>query len=157
MRKFAAITAGALGASAVLVGAVAAAPQPAGKPDSGTIHAATTYNSGGSQYAAGNVSDKMFGSGAVTYALKVSAVPNKAGTFNLTSKPVTQWFAGGSLSGTVKATLVVDANANATATGTVSLTKGTGTYKHHSFKGTFSGTGKVGTGVYTFHYTGTYR
>jgi hypothetical protein len=43
------------------------------------------------------------------------------------------------------------------SSGKVSLTKGTGGQKRHSFVGTFTGTGNAVSGVYVFNYKATYK
>ena len=127
-----------------------------GKADGGTVYAALTHTVGTTTFASGNSTDKLFGKGAVTYALHV--VPNTAGTLNLNVPSVTYYYSNGSLSGTASATLTIGAGGAATVSkGKLSLTKGAGARKGHSFKGTFSGTGSVNTGLYKFTYAGKYR
>jgi hypothetical protein len=153
----------ALSATAVVVcallamGATAlAATGKKGKADSGIQHVAITHSSGGFNYSAGDGTDKLLGATAVTYKLKI--LNSGAGTFKVTAKPVVLYTATGTLRGTGSATVTADAKGNATVTnGKLRLTKGTGAQKGHSFIGTFSGTGSVVTGAYTFHYKGTYK
>ncbi len=93
----------------------------------------------------------------MTYKLK--ATPSGTGsTLKLTSKPVVLYTRTGSLTGTGSATLVVTGPSTATVKdGKLILTKGAGGQKGHSFVGTFSGSGNPTTGIYTFHYKGTYK
>jgi hypothetical protein len=127
-----------------------------GRADSGTVYAAVTHTVGTTTYASGNSTDKLFGKGAVTYALHI--VPNTPGTLKLTVPSVTYYYSNGSLTGTASATLTIGAGGGATVSnGKLSLTKGAGARKGHSFKGTFGGTGSVTTGAYKFTYTGKYK
>jgi hypothetical protein len=142
------------------VGATAATgkakPKKKGKADSGTSYVAITHTTGGFDYAAGNTTDKLFGATAVTYKLK--AAPATPGTVAVTAKPVVLYTSTGTLVGTGSATLTVDSKGNATVTnGKLSLTRGTGALKGHSLVATFTGTGSAVTGLYTFHYKGTYK
>jgi len=150
-------TAGVLSACAVLaLGAGAVGAKATGTHDSGVIFFATTHNANGITYAAGNATDSLFGTEAVTYAIKTA--PTTPGSVKVTAKPVTTWTKTGTLSGTATATLTVGANGKATFTnGQVSQTKGTGTLKGHSLTATFTGSGNTTTGTYQITYKGTYK
>jgi hypothetical protein len=154
-----AATAGALGTVALLTvaGPALGAKASKGKADSGTSQVAITHSSGGYQYSAGNNTDKLLGTGAVTYQVKLT--PTTPGTYKLTAKRVVVYTGTGSLVGTGSATLnVISASGNATVTnGKLSLTKGFGSQKGHSETATFTGTGTITGGVFTFQYKGTYR
>jgi hypothetical protein len=140
------LSAGLIAATAANVGATSA-----GKADSSTAYAATTHTVNGVQFIAGEITDKLLGSGAVTYTVKVANVPNKPGTYALTVKPVTTWFSNGSLTGSSHATLKVGAKLSVKVTGTVSETTGAGALAGHSF------TGSLMTSQYVFHVVGTYK
>ena len=143
--------AGAVAAVSLLATSAGAATQ--GKKDSGTTYAAVVHQKGSTLYAAGYSTDKLFGQSAVTYVTTVAA--GATGTLKVTAKPVIEYSAAGSLVGSATATqnLVTGAITN----GKLTLTRGTGGLKGHSFVGTFTGTYNAKTGVYTFHYTGTYK
>ena len=148
--------AGVLGVGAMLASAAGAVGTSASKPDKGVIYFATTHSAHGITYAAGNATDSLFGTEAVTYAIKTA--PTRTGSVKITAKPVTTWTTTGTLSGTATATLTVAANGKATFTnGKVSETKGTGTLKGHSLTATFTGSGDTKTGTYKITYTGTYK
>jgi len=146
----------ALAATAATAFAAPSKTKAKGKADSGTVYAATTHSAGGFEYIAGQGTDKMFGSIASTYKAKVGA-GSTVGTVKLTIKPVILFTSTGTLSGTSNATLTVVSTSSATVKGTLDLTKGTGALKGHSFVGTVTGTGDPATGVYVFHYKGTYK
>jgi hypothetical protein len=64
----------------------------------------------------------------------------------------------GSLVGKTTATATVNKDGTVTFTkGTINAGKGQGAEAGHTFKGTFTGSGKSLTGPFVFHYTGTYR
>jgi hypothetical protein len=145
-----------LGVGAVLASGAGAVGARAGKPDKGVIYFAETHNANGITFAAGNATDSLFGTEAVTYAIKTA--PTQTGTVQVTAKPVTTWTKTGTLSGTATATLTVDANGKATFTnGKVSETKGTGTLKGHSLTATFTGSGDTKTATYQITYKGIYK
>jgi hypothetical protein len=145
------------GASLVAFGASSVGAAPSGKHDSGVVYAALTHTVGSTDYIAGNSTDKLFGSGAVTYTTKVG-IGSKPGTLKVTVKPVTTFYKNGALSGTATATLVTNSDLTVTITGgKLNETKGTGAEKGHRFIATFTGTGKSVTGPFVFHYKGTYK
>jgi hypothetical protein len=152
-----AATVGALGAIALLsLAATAIGAATKGKADSGTSYVAITHSSGGYNYTAGNNTDKILGVGAITYKLKLA--PSTAGVYKVTANPVVAYSSTGSLTGTGSATLTVGQGGTATITGgKLNLPKGAGSQKGHSLVATFSGTGKVAAGTYTFTYKGTYK
>ena len=145
-----------LGVGAVLASSAGALGARAGKPDKGVIYFAETHNANGITYAAGNATDSLFGTEAVTYAIKTA--PTQTGTVQVIAKPVTTWTKTGTLSGTATATLTVGANGKATLTnGKVSETKGTGTLKGHRLTATFTGSGDTTTATYQIAYKGIYK
>ena len=139
----------------VAFGASTVGAKPKSRSDSGVVYTALTYGSGGYNYAAGNLRDKIFKSGAVTYKIKVLP-SNAAGVFHLNVPAVTLYVSNGSFTGTGSATLTVAADGSATVTnGKLTLTNGAGAQKGHTLKGNFTGTGSVKTGVYKFNFTAT--
>jgi hypothetical protein len=145
-----------LGVGAVLASGAAAVGARAGKPDKGVIYFAETHNANGITYAAGNGTDSLFGTEAVTYAIKTA--PTQTGAVQVTARPVTTWTKTGTLTGTATATLTVGANGKATLTnGKVSETMGTGTLKGHSFTATYTGSGDATTGTYQIAYKGIFK
>lgn len=154
-RKFSAVL-GLLAAVAVAAATTASVgATSAGRADSGTVYFAQTHTVHGIIFAAGNGTDKLFGTEAVTYSIK--AQPTKPGSVKLTVNPVT-WGKTGTLSGTATATLTVAANGAATITkGKLSETRGTGGLTGHSITATFSGVGNSTTGIYKITYKGTYK
>jgi hypothetical protein len=156
-RRSVGATSGLLAAVAVIVvGAAAVGAKPAGRADSGTVYFATTYSAGGKTYAAGNSIDKLFGNGAVTYAIKT--MRTTTGTITITSNPVTLYFKNGTLTGKATATLTVTSSTAATITnGKLNAAQGTGGQEGHSVIDTFSGTGNPTAGTYKITYKGTYK
>jgi hypothetical protein len=140
---------------ATAVGATGIASAAAAKKTSGTAWVGVTHAEGTTLYVAGDLKDKLLGRGTIVYVTKVRS-GQQPGTFHITATRVTISTTKGSLTGTGKGTQVVaqDGSVNVTD-GSFSLTKGTGAYKGHTFKGTFSGPLKDG--VYTFKYKATYR
>jgi hypothetical protein len=143
----------------VAVGAatVGAKGKAKGKKDSATVYLAITHQAKGSLLAAGNVYDKLLGTGAVAY--KAKATPTPTGAVKVSISKVTEFTGTGSLTGKASATLTVtDSKGDATITGgKFSLTKGAGSQKGHSYTGTFKGTGNANTGLYTFQLKGAYK
>jgi hypothetical protein len=138
--------------------ASAAAPRHKAKRTSGVIFASLTHSgAGGLFYADGDFKDKLLGRGAIIYRVRAGAGSQNSVT--ITSKRVTIYTTRGSLRGTGRAVQTSQGTgSDATATvrdGKFSLTKGTGAYRGHTFKGTFSGHFKDG--VYKFTYNGVYR
>lgn len=156
-----AVAAGLLAASAVIaVTAATVGAKSNGKATSGKLYVAVTPRvKSGIEYVAGEGTDKVLGSIAVTFTIK--PLSTSSGKVLAKAIKVTEWASGGTLTGTGSATLNIT-NApkagDATATGgVVSLTKGTGTLKGHSISTKFSGSGNIVSGEYTFSYTGTYK
>jgi hypothetical protein len=156
MPKFSRLMTGALAVSltcalVALAGTAIGAPTSRGKADKGVLYAAVTHTVNGTEYLAGNNSDKLLGAGAATYAAKVGASGKITATVTLFTKT-------GSLTGKGSATLVPGAKGAVTFTGgVINLTKGAGAQAGHSFSGTFTGTGSLTTGQYVFNYKGTYK
>jgi hypothetical protein len=145
------LAAGAL--AAVTAGAVGA--KSSGVPDKGTVFFAVTHTAGGITYAAGNATDKLFGTEAVTYTIKFR--PTTVGTVKVAAK-ATIWGKTGTLSGPATATLTVAKNGAATITnGKGTASHGTGGWTGHSVTIKFAGTGNANTGTYKITYKGTYK
>jgi hypothetical protein len=74
----------------------------------------------------------------------------------VSAKKITLYTTKGSLVGKGSATQVFNQDGSSEVKdGTFSLTKGTGAFKGHTFKGTFSG--PYNSGVYTFNYKATLK
>jgi hypothetical protein len=148
----------ALSATAAItaLGAATVAAKSTGRPDSGTIYAAVTHTVGNVDYVAGTGTDKVLGSAAVTYSIKIGS-SSTPGTLT-TSGGVTVFTKTGELVGKTTSTATLNSDGSVTfSKGTVKLTKGYGGQKGHSFIGTFTGSGKTATGPFVFHEQGTYR
>ena len=129
-----------------------------GRKDSGTVHVAIVYPSGKQQIAAGDVKDKLLGTGAIIYQVTITAGPPQAVGTAVTVKAnkITVFTSKGTLSGTGQAVQTVNADGTGNVqNGTFKLTKGTGNQKGHSLTGTFSG--PFNGSYYTFTYKGTYK
>jgi hypothetical protein len=152
-----AATGGVLATAAVIaVGAGAVGAKSSARKDSGVVFFSVTHSAGGKQFAAGNSSDKLFGTGAVTYVNKVAPTPT--GTIKVTTKPVVLFYKDGTLTGTATSELTVGQGGSATITGgKITAARGTGAQAGHSFAGTFSGTGNATTNLYKITYKGTYK
>jgi hypothetical protein len=163
IRRWRAATAAVVATSVVIVAgaaAVGAKPNPGGgKSTSGTVYIASTPRPSSLVYAAGNVVDKVLGEDAITFTIK--PIGNAAGTITAKAQKVTLWTRKGSISGTGSALLTITNHPKVgdvtVSKGTASLTNGTGGETGHSFKITFTGTGSLTTGSYTFHYKGKYK
>ena len=147
---------GACALVAITAATVGAKSKSKGKADSGVVYFAITHSAGGKEFAAGNDSDKLFGTGAVTYVVKISSATS--GTFKITIKPTTSYYSNGTLTGTATATLTLGAGGAATiSNGKLTEAAGTGAQKGHSLTATFNGTGNATTGLYKVIYKGTYK
>ena len=144
----------ALVVSAVSVATVGATS--AGKVDSGTAYVAVTHSVGSTLYAAGNTTDKLLGSGAVTYMIK-AGTGTTPGTIKITATRVTVFTATGTVYGTSVGTETTNSDGTVSLQGTLTLNHGTGAQKGHSFLGTFTGTGKTASGPFVFHTKGHYK
>jgi hypothetical protein len=155
LTRLAAATAlvGACALIAVTAGAVGASGN--GRADSATAYVAITHSAGKNYYAAGNVSDKILGNGAVTYVI-TAGTGAKPGSIKLGGS-VTTFGPTGSLSGADTGTEVTSASGAVTLSGKLMLTHGTGGQKGHSYIATFTGTGKAALGPFVFHVKGTYK
>lgn len=148
-----------LGADALIapgLGAAGAAqPSPnTSRADSGIAYMAITRaRSVMLEYAAGENHDKLLGAGASTYAIK--AVFSKT-AIHLTVKPVVFYTADGSLTGTATGTATVKATGE-TIVGRLSLTRGRGGQKGHSFSGTFTAKSDPTFKFLTLTYKGIYK
>jgi hypothetical protein len=148
---------GLLGALALITTTVAVAAPSKGRTERGTVHFAITHTVGSINVAAGDTTDTLFGGGAVVYRLHV--LTSTTGKLTINVPKVTTFFSTGTMTGSATSTLTItDTTGDATVTGgMLRLTKGTGTDKGHSFRGTFSGKGNINSGLYTTNYKGTYR
>lgn len=126
-----------------------------GKKTSGVAYLTPTHVVNGDLFVSGDVKDKLLGQGALVYLVRANP-SSTPGTFNITAKKVTLYTPKGSLSGTGSGVQVVhDDGSVEVRDGKVSLTKGTGKLRGHSFRAKFAGPQKDG--VYKFSYTGTYK
>jgi Tfp pilus assembly protein FimT len=116
---------------------------------SGTVWAHITHTASGSLYVSGDISDKVLGKGAIVYLTKPSGQSD--GSILVKATKITIYTPGGSLTGSGQATQTITGTTSTVSDGTFSLTKGTGTLKGKTLKGTFSGT-QDDQGVYTFKY-----
>lgn len=157
-KRLVAVMAAAFMAVAVVAASAAAVgTKSKGKADSGTAYVAITHTVGKVQFAAGNSTDKVLGTGAITYKITVGT-GSKPGSLKVSAKPVTIFTKTGELSGTATATLTVAADGSAKfSNGKLNLTKGTGGQKGHSLVATFTGTAASATGPFVFHDKGTYK
>jgi hypothetical protein len=123
------------------------------QPDSGTGFFSITHSTKKLEYAAGNVTDKVFGTSAVTYVLKI--VPsNVSGSVGVTAK-VVLYTKAGSLTGTATATINdVTSKTQTITNGKLKLTKGFGALKGDTLKATFTGTGNLTANTLEFKYRG---
>jgi hypothetical protein len=144
----------AVGASVVGVTTVGA--RSSGRPAHGTAYVAVTHQVGSTYIAAGNTTDSVLGTGAVTYTI-TAGTGTKPGTVKITATRVVVYGSTGSISGTASGVETTSASGAVTLTGKLNLTHGTGGQAGHSFIGTFTGTGKAALGPFVFHETGTYR
>jgi hypothetical protein len=122
--------------------------------DSGIGYFAVTHDSASLEIAAGNVNDKVFGTSAITYALKLGS-GSTAGTVSITAKPVVLYTAKGSLSGTATATIDnLTSTTQKITNGKLKLTKGAGSLKGDELTATFSGTADLSKNQFVFTYQG---
>ncbi len=139
----------------LIVGTVAsvAVAAPA-KNTSGTIYASANHAEGDTLYVSGDFKDKLLGRGAIVYLTKIT--PGDPGSLLVKAQRITIYTTKGSLTGKGEAIQTFNPDGSTVVTdGTFALTKGTGKYKGHKFKGTFDGT--FDEGVYTFKYKGKYK
>lgn len=113
-----------------------------------------THTEGKNLYLSGDFKDAKLGRGAIVYITRVSP-SSQTGTFHVVARTVTLYTQEGSLQGTGAADETITSSSSTVTNGTFDLTKGTGAYKGHTFKGTFSGPQKQG--VWTFTYHAVYR
>jgi hypothetical protein len=151
------------GAAAVLaaialiaVGVSAAGAASSGRHTKGVLYTAVTRSLGGTKFLlAGNSSDKVLGSGAVTYIANLGSGPARSITVTATVIVFTR---RGSLVGKTSAVATVNNDGTVSFTkGKIDASKGQGGEAGHTFKGTFTGSGKSLTGPFVFHYAGTYK
>jgi hypothetical protein len=137
--------------------AVAGAKGTKAKPraTSGVAYAGATHAEGNDLYVSGDFVDKLLGHGGIVYVTNVTQ-GEAEGEFKVSAKRITIYTTKGSLTGKGSATQVIKDGKSEVKDGKFNLTKGTGKYKGHSFKGTFSGP-QSAQGLYTFNYKGIYK
>ena len=141
--------------AAIAVGVPAVAVAKPAQNTTGVIYASANHVEGTDLYVSGDLKDKLLGRGAIVYVVQVESGPTPDSILVKADK-ITIFTTKGSLTGTGQA--IQTSNPDGTQTisdGTFKLTKGTGAYKGHKLKGTFTGT--FTDGVYTFNYTGKYK
>lgn len=127
-----------------------------GKKTSGVAYAGVTHAEGKDLYVSGDFKDKLLGHGGIVYITRVTS-GQQPGEYKVDAKKITIYTEKGSLTGTGSATQVFhDDNTVEVKDGKFNLTKGTGKYKGHTFKGTFAGP-QSAQGLYTFTYKAVYR
>ncbi len=120
---------------------------------SGVVYAGVTHQEGDDIFVAGDFKDKVLGTGAIVYVTKVTA---DAGTIHVDAQKVTLYTTKGSMAGVGSADQTFNADGTSTiSNGVVDLTKGTGAYAGHTFKGKFDGS--FADGVYTFNYQAKFK
>jgi hypothetical protein len=128
-------------------------PPTAIKTDSGTGYFSITHDAGSLEYTAGNVNDKVFGTSAITYDLKLA--PGKTGSLNIKATKVVLYTAKGSLSGTATATINnLSATTQTITNGKLTLDKGQGALKGDNLTAKFSGTANITKNQFVFKYKG---
>jgi hypothetical protein len=142
----------AFAAFAIAAGATSASK---GKATSGVVYAALVHTVGKTEEAAGLVTDKVLGKGAVEFDLNVGE-GTKPGSLKGTGS-VTVFTSTGELEGTDSVTINTTSTGVTFTDGKLDLTKGKGLQKGHSFVGTFTGSAKSIAGPYTFNEKGTYK
>jgi hypothetical protein len=125
------------------------------KATSGVAYAGVTHAEGDDLYVSGDFVDKLLGHGGIVYVTKVTS-GEAEGEFKVNAKRITLYTTKGSLTGKGSATQVIKDGKSDVKDGKFNLTKGTGKYKGHTLKGTFSGP-QSAQGLYTFTYKATYR
>lgn len=147
------ICAMALALSGVAVGATK------GKKTSGVAYAGVTHAEGTGDnqrlFVSGDFKDSLLGRGGIVYITKATATQT-TGEYKVDAKSITIYTTKGSLTGKGSATQVFNSDGSVEVKdGKFALTKGTGKYKGHTFKGTFAG--PQTNGVYKFSYDAIYR
>jgi hypothetical protein len=120
---------------------------------SGVAYAGVSHAEGKDLYVSGDFVDKVLGHGAIVYITNVSA-GEQQGEFRVDARKITIYTSKGTFVGKGGATQVIHEDGSVEVKdGTFALTKGTGKYKGHTFKGTFAGP-QSAQGLYTFTYKG---
>src|SRR4051794_36512467 len=136
--------------------AVAGAKAGKAKPTTGVAYVGATHTEGKDLYVSGDFVDKVLGHGGIVYVTNVSNT-DQPGEYFVKAKRITIYTLKGSISGTGSATQVFNDDGSVVVkNGKFLLNKGTGKYKGHTFKGTFSGTQNA-SGLYTFNYKATFK
>lgn len=140
--------------SLAFAGANVATAAKSKKSTTGTVWAGVTHQKGDNLIVAGDFEDSLLGEGAIVYVTTVGT--DETGAVLIEAKKVTIYTSKGSMRGTGQATQTFFPDGSTTVTdGSFKLTKGTGKYEGHKFKGTFDGT--YADGVYTFDYDGVFK
>jgi hypothetical protein len=119
-----------------------------------TLRVATVKSSGSNSIAAGYVTGKPDGKGAVI--LRNKATNNPDGTVTLTGK-FTAYNKKGSFSGTGQSKVTPKPDGSLTAVGDAKITSGTGAYKGAEGSFDLAGSRPAGSSVSTLHGTGSVR
>jgi hypothetical protein len=131
-------------------------PEPKAPPsqvDSGTAFFSITHSTKRFEYAAGNLDDGVFGTSAITYALKILP-SNVSGSVRVTAN-VVLYTKAGSLTGTATATINdVTSKTQTITNGKLKLTKGFGALKGDKLTAKFSGTANLTANTLQFKYRG---
>ncbi len=122
-------------------------------PDSGTAYFSVTHTKGNLEYAAGNVSDKLFGTGAVSY--RINLLPSGSGAYKVKATKVVFYTSKGSLVGTATATVTITATSETITDGKLKLDKGYGALKGDQLVAKFSGTANLSANQLKYTYKGT--
>jgi hypothetical protein len=126
-----------------------------GKQTSGVAYAGITHVEGKDAYVSGDFKDKLLGRGAIVYVTRASQ-GDEQGTFNVSARKITIYTTKGTMTGKGSAVQTIhDDGSTEVKDGKFSLTKGTGAYKGHTFKGTFAG--PQANGVYKFSYKAIFK
>jgi hypothetical protein len=129
-----------------------------GKKTTGVAYASVTHaeNNNKDLFVSGDFKDSLLGHGGIVYITNVTA-GQRQGEYKVKARKITIYTTKGSLTGIGAATQVFhDDGSVEVKDGTFSLTKGTGKYKGHTFKGTFAGPQNA-QGLYTFTYKALYK
>jgi hypothetical protein len=123
------------------------------KNDSGIAYFSVVHSTASSEVAAGTIQDKLLGTGALTYALKLGSGGN--GTITVTAKKVVLYTAKGSLSGTGSATVSTSGNTQTITNGKLNLSHGQGSLTGDHLIATFTGTANLSKNLLQYKYKGT--
>ena len=143
--------------AAIAVTAGATSKPARASPTSGIVYAALVHTVGKTEYAAGLVTDKVLGKGAVEFALNGRRGQQSPGSLHGTGTRHRVHVAPGSCPAPTRVTINTTSTGVTFTNGKLDLTQGQGAQKGHSIVGTFTGTAKSIAGPYTFNDKGTYK